>query len=63
MRVNTNRDNISLEETLAYIKFLNREKPFDREEVLIPTKDYDETSSNNKQKLPTPREKKKSGIE
>lgn len=54
MRVNTNRDNISLEETLAFIKYLNREKPFDKEEILIPSKDYEETSTN-KQKVLTPR--------
>jgi hypothetical protein len=54
MKVNTKRENISLEETLAYIKFLNREKPFDKEEILIPTKDYEEINGN-KHKIPTPR--------
>jgi len=42
MKINKNREVITLEETLAYLKFLNREKPFSKEEVVIPTKDYEE---------------------
>jgi len=40
MNINKNRDVITLEETLAYIKYINREKPFDKEEIVIPTKDF-----------------------
>lgn len=59
MNINKNRDVITLEETLAYIKYINREKPFNKDEVLIPTKDYDEVSQVNKQKVVTPKEKTK----
>lgn len=39
---------ISLEETLAYLKYINREKPFDKESVQIPTKDYEDIIKANK---------------
>jgi hypothetical protein len=59
MKINKNREEITLEETLAYLKYLNREKPFNKEEVVIPTKDYDELMLENRQKIPTPKEKTK----
>lgn len=40
--MNTNssdRENISLEETLSFIKYLNKNQPFDKEELMIPTHD------------------------
>lgn len=36
------RDVVSLEETLAFIKYLNKEKPFDKEQIAVPTRDYDD---------------------
>lgn len=59
MKINKNRDEITLEETLAYLKYLNREKPFNKEEIVIPTKDYEELTLENRQKLPTPKERTK----
>jgi hypothetical protein len=41
MQINKNRELITLEETLAYLKYINREKPFNKEDVIIPTKDYE----------------------
>jgi hypothetical protein len=58
MKVNTNRDKISLEETLAYIKYINREQPFNKEEILIPTKDLEE-QPNSRQPVQTPHDKQK----
>jgi len=40
MNINKNMDVITLEETLVYIKYINREKLFDKEEIVIPTKDF-----------------------
>lgn len=40
MKINKNREVITLEETLAYLKYFNREKPFNKEDIVIPTKDY-----------------------
>ena len=57
MQINKNRDLITLEETLAYIKYLNREQPFTTDEVLIPTKDYEEITQQQQQRIPTPLEK------
>jgi hypothetical protein len=40
MQVNSDRENISLEEALAFLKFINKEKPFNKEDIVIPTRDY-----------------------
>ena len=58
MQVKNNRDNISLEETLAFIKYLNREKPFDKEEIIIPTHDLEEVKSQKPIQAPREKEKK-----
>ena len=39
--MNSNKDKVSLEETLSYIKYLNQNQPFDREEIVVPTHDIE----------------------
>lgn len=59
MQVNTNREKISLEETLAFIKYLNREQPFEREEILIPVRDLEEEERGTRRaSIPVERQKK-----
>ena len=58
MQVNTKKDQISLEEALAFIKYLNRQKPFDKEEIIIPTHDIQEVKNKKPAQVPEERQKK-----
>lgn len=40
MQVSTDRENVSLEEALSFLRFINKEKPFNKEDIVIPTRDY-----------------------
>lgn len=42
MKANSDRENVSLEEALAFLKYINKEKPFDKEDINIPTRDVSE---------------------